>query len=69
MCVAAALIDGLCSAAIVAQVLPFLFRKVIFRFITWPKDLQASLLAFLILNVVLFDELMGLHQVSMLDLV
>ena len=86
MFAAGALLDDILGAAILAQVWPFLFRKVIFRkvifkkvifrirlvvfrIIPLPKDLQKRLLAFIILNVVVFDELMGIHQVGMIDLV
>ena len=96
MFAAAALLDGLLGAAILAQVWRLLLRNVIFRkvlfnnaifrnvifkkdsfrirlvvfrIIPLPKDLQKSPLAFIVLNVVVFDELMGIHQVGMIDLV
>ena len=47
----------------------FRIRLAIFRIITLPKYIQENLIAFLIRHDIIFNELMGLHQVSMIDLV
>ena len=47
----------------------FRIRLAIFRITTLPKYIQEPILAFLIHDVIVFDELMGFHQVGMLDLV
>ena len=47
----------------------FRIRLAIFRIITLPKNIQDNLIAFLIHHDIIFNERMGLHQVSMIDLV